>query len=66
MEKLKELKQNLDHFKNSIEELRDMPALVSNFNALVYEPVTELLKELGHTEDKPHPFVELDPDCQTC
>lgn len=71
MEKLKELKQKLDHFKNSVEDLKDIPALSYNFNTLVYEPVTDLLKELGLNEDKPHPFVELDketaePDCQTC
>lgn len=61
MERLKELKQKLDHFKNSVEDLKDIPALSYNFNTLVYEPVTDLLKELGlNEEDKAQPFIKLD------
>lgn len=72
MEKLKEIKQNLDYFKNQLADIKEIPALGYNYNVLVYEPVTDLLKELGLSEEKPHPFIELDtekltdPDCQTC
>lgn len=62
MEKLIELKNNLDLFDDSLRELTAIPALLSNYKRLIYEPVNELLKELGYSEEKKHIRLDTEDD----
>lgn len=62
MNKLNQLKKNLDEFT---EYLSGIP--LAEYKRLIDTPFTELLNELGYNEEPVQIIEKLtDPDCQTC